>query len=202
MSRPTSKHSKRKTFRQRNYRLEYQTRKAKGLAAGKSVSAARGHPRATDLPKPQPGPIDRDSPLERALKAMRKGASQAKAAKSAGVSVEKLRRHRLLHTTSQRRGREWILFDLRPQLFWIASGGRMKSVTLPNEEGSAVGHYWSAVNEFLATNDASHLEPYIGQGVRDIQGRFWPFEVGPNTLRKLDSIGELHFLEIYADVAK
>ena len=31
---------------------------------------------------------------------------------------------------------------------------------------------------------------------------FTPYETRPNVLRKLDSVGELSFIEIYADVAK
>ena len=147
-------------------------------------------------------PIVRGDPRERALKLMRKGLSQASAARAAGVSVEQLRRFRLLNTTSQRRGGLWEIFDSRPQSFWIASDGKMRSVTLPNDEGGEVGRYWIAINEFLASNDADHLEPYIGRGIYDLNGRYWLFETRPNVLRKLDSVGELHFIEIYADVAK
>ena len=200
MARSTSNRTKRRTFRRRNYRAEYQRRVAKGLATGKSLAAARGHARAADLPKPPATPIDRSDPRERALKLMRHGATQKQAAKEVGISVEQLRRHQLINTTSRRQGRKWVIFDLRPQSFWIATGGQMTAGALATDDGSLVGHYWSAVNAFLASNDRAHLEPYAGQGVRDVNGKFWPFEVGPNALRKLDSIGELHFLEIYADV--
>jgi hypothetical protein len=192
---------KRQVQRRRNFRAEYQARLAKGLAAGKSRSAARGHARAADLPKPLPAPIDRNDPREQALKLMRRGATQKAAATETKISVEQLRRYQHLHTSSRRVGRKWDIFDLRPQSFWIATNGRMKAVTLANDEGSLIGHYWNAVNEFLATNKRAFLEPYEGLGVRDINGKFWPFEVRPNVLWKLDGIGELHFLEIYANVA-
>ena len=45
---------KRRTFRKRDFKLEYQKRVERGLSAGKSRSAARGHARAIDLPKPSP----------------------------------------------------------------------------------------------------------------------------------------------------
>ena len=196
MRKPSNHRPKRK----RDYRAEYQARVTKGVAAGRSRAAARGHARAADLPKPPPTPIDRNDPREQALKLMRKGASQKQAAREVRISVEQLRRYQLLNTTSQRQAGRWVIFDLRPQSFWIATSGKMKSITLINDEGSEVGRYWSDVNKFLASNDPIYLEPYRGQGVRDVTSRFWPFEVGPNTLRKLDSIGELHFLEIYADV--
>lgn len=202
MRQPPQRRTKRGASRQRDYRAEYQRRIAKALAKGKSRSAGRGHPRAADLPSLPPAPIDRDDPRERALKMMKRGASQSRAAKAAGVSEEQLRRYRLLNTTSQKQGRQWIIFDSRPQAFWIASNGKMHSVTLANDEGSTVGHYWSAVNEFLASNDAEHLAPYIGEGVYDVRDRLWIFETRPNVLRKLDAVGELTFIEIYADVAK
>ena len=198
----TSGRKRRDTFRRRNYAAEYQRRLAKGFAAGKSRSAARGHARAIDLPKPPPGPINRDDPRERALKMMRAGATQRRAAKLADVSEEQLRRYRQLHTTSERRGRHWLIFDSRPQAYWIASGGQMRSVTLPNDEGSSIGHYWSAVQAFVDSNDPVHLDPYRGEGVRDVNGRLWRYEVRPNVLRKLDSIGELDFVQVYADVVK
>ena len=202
MSQPTSNGKKRRARRNRNYRQEYHRRVAKGLEAGKSRSAARGHARAADLPRPPPSKIDRSSPLEHGLKLMRKGMSQAKAAKAAGVSVEHLRRYRQLNTVSQRQGRQWVIFDTRPQAYWIASDGKMRSVTLTNDEGSTVGLYWNAVNEFLASNDAEHLEPFSGEGVYDVRDKLWILETRLNVLRKLDSVGELHFIEIYADVAK
>jgi len=188
--------------RNRDYRAEYAARISRGLASGKSRSAARGHPRAIDLPTAGPSPVNRNDPREQALRLMRQGASQAQAARTAGVTVEQLRRYREINTTSVRQGRSWIIFDTRPQTFWIATDGRMKAVTLANDDGSAVGRYWAAVSEFLATNDIGYLQRVTDEGVRDINGRFWRFELRPNVLRKLDSIGELQFTEIYADVAK
>ncbi len=186
--------------RNRNYKLEYQRRIERGLTLGKSRSAARGHPRAADLPKPPPGAIDRSASLERALAHMRRGASQAAAARAEGVSVEKLRRHRLLHTTSQRERGRWIIFDLRPQAFWIASQGKLTSVTLTNDQGSEVSAYWRAVDRFLSTNDDEHLFPFEGTGVYDVHDRYHAFETRPNVLRKMEAVDDLNFIEIYADV--
>lgn len=186
--------------RNRNYKLEYQRRITAGLSKGRSRSAARGHPRATDLPKPAPGAIDRDSALERALGHMRRGLSQSVAARLSGVSVEALRRHRLLHTKSLREGRRWVIFDLRPQGFWIASQSKLVAVTLANEEGSQVSTYWRAVNRFLDDGEHEHLWPFEGSGVYDVKGRYHPYETRPNVLRKMEAVDDLNFIEIYADV--
>ncbi|MDP1912160.1 hypothetical protein [Brevundimonas sp.] len=189
-----------KTRKQRDYRAEYQRRISRALATGKSRSAARGHPRAADLPKPEPSSIDRTAAVERALGHMRRGLSQSAAAKVSGVSVEALRRHRLLHTQSLREGRRWVIFDLRPQSFWIASQGKVVAVTLTNDEGSLLSSYWRAVNRFLETNDDEHLFPFEGDGLYDVKGRYHPYETRPNVLRKMEAVDDLNFIEIYADV--
>ena len=189
-----------KSRKQRDYRTEYQRRISRGLATGKSRSAARGHSRAADLPKPAPSSIDRDSALEQALSQMRRGLSQSDAAKVSGVSVEALRRHRLLNTQCLREGRKWVIFDSRPQAFWIASQGKFVAVTLANDEGSEVSAYWRAVDRFILTNEDEHLFPFEGDGVHDVKGRYHPYETRPNVLRKMEAVGDLNFIEIYADV--
>jgi hypothetical protein len=186
--------------RNRNYKLEYQRRITAGLSKGRSRSAARGHPRAADLPKPERMAIDRDSALERALAHMRRGLTQSTAAKLSGVSVEALRRHRLLNTKSLREGRRWVIFDSRPQGFWIASKGKLIAVTLANDEGSQVSTYWRAVDRFLGSNEDEHLWPFEGDGVYDVKGRYHPYETRPNVLRKMEAVEDLNFIEIYADV--
>lgn len=185
----------------RDYRQEYQRRIDRGLSKGLSRSAARGHIRAEDIARPAPAVIDRADPYERAVKSMKRGISLKMAAQSYGLSPERLRRHLKLHTTAQYQGRRWTIFDSRPQPMWLASRGKLQAVTVADDDGGVIGHYWSAVSEFLRTNNADHLADYAGEGVRDVSGRFHPFEVGPNTLRKMDSVGELNFTEIYADVA-
>lgn len=186
--------------RNRDYKLEYERRITAGLSKGRSRSAARGHPRAADLPKPELSSIDRTSALERGLGHMRRGLSQSAAAKVSGVSVEALRRHRLLHTQSLRDGRHWVIFDLRPQAFWIASQGKVVAVTLANDDGSQISVYWRAVDRFLSTNDDEHLFPFEGDGVYDVKGRYYPYETRPNVLRKMEAVDDLNFIEIYADV--
>lgn len=130
---------------------------------------------------------------------MRRGASQAAAARSAGVTVERLRRHRLLNTASQKEAGRWIIFDSRPQSFKIATAGKMTSVTVPNDEGSAISAHWHAIDKFLYSNNDEHLHPFEGEGVYDVHGRFHQFETRPNVLRKLEAMDELSFIEIYAD---
>jgi hypothetical protein len=190
--------SKRKQKKTRNYVLEYLIRKARGLAAGKSLAQARGHSRAIDLPgQGESQPFKRSSPLENALKLMKQGVSQREAAKQVGKSPETLRRFQKLNTTSHKEGRRWIILDTRPVSVVMATRGKMRDITVPHDVSSDISHHWIAINMFLETNDPSHLAAFVGKGVRDGDGAFHPFETRPNILRKLDSVGELSFVDIY-----
>jgi hypothetical protein len=187
-----------KSNRIRNFKQEYLARIARGLASRKSRSQARGHARASDLPRREtPLPFEKENRLEKALKLLKQGATQKQAAKSVGVSAETLRRFQKQNTTSRREGRRWVISDTRPITILMATRGILSDVTVPHDAASDIGRHWVAINKFLETNDPSHLETYIGFGLRDIQGRFHPFETRPNVLRKLDSIGELSFVDIY-----
>jgi hypothetical protein len=187
-----------KPKRERNYAREYLIRIARGLAIGKSRSQARGHARADDLPSGAgQQPFKRSEPLEDALKLMRKGVSQKEAAKQAGVSAETLRRFQKANTTSHRKGRRWLISDTRPVSVVMATRGKMRDVAVPHDVSSEISRHWIAINLFLESNDPSHLAPFVGKGLRDASGAFHSFETRPNVLRKLDSVGELSFVDIY-----
>jgi len=181
----------------RDFKQEYLARIARGLASGKSRSQARGHARAGDLPHASPLPFEKENWLEKAQKLMKQGATQKEAAKAAGVSAETLRRFQKQNTTSRREGRRWVIVDERPVTVVMATGGKLHDVTVTHDAASDIGRHWVAINKFLESNDPSHLEPFVGLGLRDTRKRFWPFETRPNILRKLDSAGELSFVELY-----
>ena len=189
--------------RKRNYAKEYLIRIARGLAAGKSLSQARGHARAADLPSnASPQPFKRSEPLEDALKLMKKGVSQKEAAKQAGVSAETLRRFQKANTTSRREGRRWVIVDTRPVSVVMATRGKMRNVTVSHDAASDISRHWIAINHFLETNSRTRLAAFVGKGLRDSKGVFHPFETRPNVLRKLDSVGELSFIDIYRQTAQ
>jgi hypothetical protein len=189
--------------RKRNYATEYLIRIARGLAGGKSRSQARGHARAVDLPSTAASqPFKRSEPLEDALKLMKKGVSQKEAAKQAGVSTETLRRFQKANTTSRKTGRRWLISDTRPVSVVMAMRGKMRSVTVSHDAASDISRHWIAINHFLETNSPTHLAAFVGKGLRDSKGVFHPFETRPNVLRKLDSAGELSFIDIYRQTAQ
>jgi|GEM_PF-738950 len=187
----------------RDYAKEYLRRITRGLAGGKSRSQARGHARAADLPNGATAqPFKRSEPLEDALKLMKKGVSQKDAARQAGVSGESLRRFQKANTTSHREGRRWVIVDARPVSVVMATGGKMRSVTVSHDAASDISRHWLAVNQFLETNNAAHLAAFVGKGLWDSKDVFHPFETRPNVLRKLDSVGELSFVDIYRQTAQ
>jgi hypothetical protein len=189
--------------RKRNYATEYLIRIARGLAGGKSRSQARGHARAVDLPSTAASqPFKRSEPLEDALKLMKKGVSQKEAARQAGVSAETLRRFQKGNTTSRKEGRRWVIVDTRPVSVVMATRGKMRSVTVSHDAASDISRHWISINHFLETNDPSHLATFVGKGLRDTSSAFHPFETRPNVLRRLDSIGELSFVDIYRQTAQ
>jgi hypothetical protein len=189
--------------RKRNYAKEYLIRIGRGLAGGKSRSQARGHARAADLPSnASPQPFKRSEPLEDALKLMKKGVSQKEAARQAGVSAETLRRFQKANTTSHRKGRRWLISDTRPVSVVMATLGKMCSVMVSHDAASDISRHWIAINHFLETNSPTHLAAFVGKGLRDSSGAFHPFETRPNVLRKLDSVGELSFIDIYRQTAQ
>ncbi len=192
-----------KSKRKRNYAKEYLIRIARGLTRGKSRSQARGHARVTDLAESaRRQPFDRSNTLEGALKLMKQGISQREAAKQVGVSPETLRRFQKLNTTSRQEARRWIILDTRPVSVVMATRGKMRDVTVPHDATSAISHHWIAINLFLETNDPSHLADFVGKGLRDSDGAFHPFETRPNVLRKLDSVGQLSFVDIYRETVQ
>jgi hypothetical protein len=78
----------------------------------------------------------------------------------------------------------------------MATRGKMRPVTVAHDASRDISRHWIAINLFLESNDPSHLAPFVGKGLQDSSGAFHPFETRPNVLRKLDSVGELSFLDI------
>ncbi len=188
--------------KKRNYRQEYRRRIARGLESGKSKSQARGHLRVSEMPKSSGSEIDLNDPRERAVRRMKNGETLKSAAKAEGISRERLRRYIAQNVEASRKGRRWQIVDHRPLELAICSRAKFRWVTVSYDQASFIGYYWNAVNRFLGSNDRSHLTPFVGKGVRDVSRKYFPLEVRPNTLRRLDSAGELHFLEIYKNVAQ
>jgi hypothetical protein len=84
----------------------------------------------------------------------------------------------------------------------MATRGKMRTITVSHDAASDISRHWTAINRFLDTNSPTHLAAFVGKGLRDSKGVFHPFETRPNVLRKLDSAGELSFIDIYRQTAQ
>jgi hypothetical protein len=141
-------------------------------------------------------------PEERALKMVARGSTFRAAAREHGISEERLRRHARENVVVSRTGRAWYILDRRPRQFPIYSDGRVASPWLAPEEATRASDYMRAVNEFIRRESArAKLKAFDGAGVRDIYGKFYPFETDPNALLELKHADELSFPEIYKIVS-
>jgi hypothetical protein len=187
--------------KKRDYKAEYERRKATGEARGISLSQARGHPKPGELP------IGRRTAksqgytrqLESGVQEIRRGKPLSKAAKAIAVSPERLRKY-VKHTgVATKAGRQWRIGpDKRNRVLPIFSGGRLQIITVANfAEASHGARFMSAVNQFLDTNDESFLNGFIGDSVVDVRGRRYYFETGRNVLYRLNASQTETFEEIY-----
>jgi hypothetical protein len=186
--------------RQRDYKKEYARRAARGAQRGLSRSAARGHPRAGERRRAATErSFDPNSREELALKMMRREKSSLRdAAARYGIGQERLRAYLKENTEASRAKGRWIIIDRRVREgFPIYSNARVVTLSLTPDEASEAGKYLRAVKEFLRTGDNGLLRPFSGKGVRDINGRFYPFELDENTLYEIDHRDEAVIPEQY-----
>lgn len=196
--RPGGSTRPRKPSRRRDYRAEYQRRVQRGLAKGLSRSQARGHARAGERPQSANRLIaDRNSPEEKAIRAMQFGISLRQSARSFGLSEQHLRRYAKENVGARFVGRGWVIDDQRPRRVPVYSEGELKTLVLTPYEASRAGSFMQSVRQFLSKGDVGMLAPYVGRGLTDLGGRFHRFETDPNRLYELDSAGELSFPEFY-----
>jgi hypothetical protein len=181
----------------RNYQAEYARRIAKALARGLSKSQARGHAKAAEAALRPPKPIS-DERLQLALRVLRQESNFAAAARAAKISPERLRKYASEQRIIEKEGRRWRTRADLPRRMLLFTNGKSLATTVGDfETASLVGRFMSAVGHFLETNNRSVLMPFVGQSVRDINGREHPFETRPNVLYRLAAAGEHTFEQIY-----
>lgn len=183
----------------RDYKIEYARRIARGLSKGLSTSQARGHPR---IGESFISPIRQrpyDPQLEFAVRQIRSGKSLTKAAKTVGVSPERVRNYLVNQGLVVKSGSRWTLGrDSRARTMMIFSHGKAIEVTVGLlEEATRIGQYMSDVGQFLASNDTSFLDYWRGQFITDRLQRRHLLETNPNTLYRIAAgVGD-DFARIY-----
>lgn len=179
-------------MKNRDFRVEYRKRIARGVARGISRSQARGHARPASTSM-------YDRTLESGLHGMREGRSLVKAAKSIHVSPERLRRYIEQTGVAAKSNRKWILLeDQRVRSVPLYSmGGFVIILVRGFERASLTQRYMAAVGRFLDTNNFAHVRPYVGHGVADVDGGWHPFETRPNILYRLNANVSEPFEQLY-----
>lgn len=183
--------------RQRDFKAEYQRRIANAAKRGLSRSQARGHARTGEATI-KSRPLASDRKLEAALKELRKSRNQTLAAKSAGVSSERLRRFLRDNALIEGRGSTLKISDNRNRDMMVLSDGEARELRLRDfDQASLNGRHLAAVRNFLNSNDRDFLTEFEGQSVIDAKGKAHPLETDPNTLHRIAAAGDAVFHEIY-----
>lgn len=89
---------------------------------------------------------------------------------------------------------------LRPLAF-LTDQGNVTVWVRSSREASVVARYQNAVRFYVQTGDASEMEAYRGQSIRDTNGKTWPFLTDLKTVRRLGNAGVLRFESIYREAA-
>lgn len=183
--------------RTRDYKTEYQHRIANAAKRGLTRSQARGHARAGEA-SVRPAKRADNKRLEAALKTYRQTGNQTTAAKSVGISSERLRRFLRENVEVQRRGRTLKITDNRIREMTVLSAGEAHRMKLHGfDEASLNGRHLAAVGDFLQSNNAELLAPFRGRFVTDAKGMHHILETDPNALYRLAAAGSEVFHNVY-----
>jgi hypothetical protein len=179
-----------KRKRTRNYVAEYQRRLERAKKRGLSKSQARGHPRKRErsISAKVKSPL-KDDRMAQAVAYLHRGSSLSQSAADAGVSAERLRKFlRDSHIATRRRGKWKVNIKKINWEVLLYTRGRAELVQLNDPEAvSRAMSFMATVRYFKDSQDKSALEIYRGESVRDMHGKYHPFETNSNSLYRLAS---------------
>jgi len=177
-----------------------QKRKRSGrraLSNGNTRSPEKPKTRKRRVRKPTTK-LPSDDRFETALKYLREGRSQKRAAEIGMVSVGRFRRFLRDHKLAKRKGRKWIITDRRIREIEVFSEDGLRHIRVRGFGGASLTmRHRAAVQKFLDTNDISLLTPFDGQAVNDVSRQKHILETRPNVLYRIANAGSDADMKIY-----
>lgn len=148
--------------------------------------------------KPARSKIVPDKGMETALKYLREGRSQKRAAEIGMVSVSRFRRFLRDHKLAKRRGGRWVITDRRVREVQVFSEAGIQHIRVRGFGGASLAmRHRAAVQKFLDSNDLSLLAPFEGQTVKDASRLKHILETRPNVLYRIANAGSDADMKIY-----
>jgi hypothetical protein len=182
---------------QRNYKAEYRRRIKRGLAHGLNRSEARGHGNKPKRPSKARRP-KADPRIAAAILEMNRGRSLTATAKSLNLPPRQLQKALRDQRLAKRKNNRWVPTDKRLRKVPVISDGRQRTLTVIGYEPARLaGEHYSAVGQFVRSNNLAVLRPFEGQIVRAANGRKYPLETDPNELHRIAALDSPPFHEIY-----
>lgn len=139
-----------------------------------------------------------DDRFETALKYLREGRSQKRAAEIGMVSVKRFRNFLRSNKLAKYKDGQWRITDRRIREITVISEGKASLVKVRGfSPASLAMRHRAAVQHFLDSNDAALLSPFEGATIKDITKHVHVLETRPNVLLRLANAGGDAEMKIY-----
>ena len=184
-------------MRRRDYKAEYARRKARAVQLGRTLSQARGHPRAGERGV---RPLKFDPLLEAGLKAMRSGETLKAASQKLKVSRERLSGYAKAQAGAARVGRAWTFDDRRKRRVQFIENGEVIEFWVEGYEPARLaGQFMNEASR--AMSDPRRFAPlrrrWENTFVHDASGRRRFFTTDPNEIYRAIHANDRPFEQVY-----
>ena len=147
---------------------------------------------------PKANKFTSDDRFETALKYLREGRSQKRAAEIGMISVKRFRQFLRSNKLAKFKYGHWQITDRRIREITVISEGYAHLIKVRGfSPASLAMRHRAAVQQFLDTNDASPLASFEGREVTNVAKQTYPLETRPNVLLRMANAGSDADMKIY-----